>query len=86
MTPEQRRLWRKLGDILDSLPASDDHNELTRLWYRLGGEQSNAADWQRASELLERLDPLVLGSLLCLKTENASVELRERAVAVLARH
>jgi hypothetical protein len=39
---------------------------------------------QRATELLQKLEPLVLGSGVCLKTENQSVELSQRAAAVLA--
>jgi hypothetical protein len=83
MTPAQRIMWRKLGEILDVLPASDECTELLRLWYRLAGAKASSDDWQRATEILEKLDPLIVGAAVCVKTDNQSVELTQRATAIL---
>jgi hypothetical protein len=86
MTSEQRVLHSKLRRILDTLPPNDDRDELIKVWYRLAGardhEQVNA-DWQRAIELLERIDPLYLGAALA--TQNPESRLAQHARAILAR-
>jgi hypothetical protein len=84
MTVEQRKLWGKLGEILDALPASDEYNELLRLWYRIGGTNGQSSDWAHAAELLEQLDLLVLGAAVCMTDNQSDLKLTARAASVLA--